>query len=210
MALGVVLWVTVTPPLKVLDSGSERAGQPVLGSRRRRPSPRPSVSVTGQASRVLTVRERRVRALPEPLTAESQAPSRQTAHGPARAWGALRPPPRPCPWGPGGGAAPDGNHVPRSAIRISRKGRHALLNLCLHAALTFTAFAGGINRTKYRTLCQAVSAAHGITLYTSEGPSALLPKGKRVVTAMKSHSRVCSAVSRGRWLKGQHVCCRPR
>nr|XP_019583866.1 PREDICTED: adhesion G protein-coupled receptor A1 isoform X1 [Rhinolophus sinicus] len=53
--------------------------------------------------------------------------------------------------------------VHRSAIRISRKGRHTLLNLCLHAALTFTAFAGGINRTKYRTLCQAV----GIVLHYS-------------------------------------------
>lgn len=93
------------------------------------------------------------------------------------------------------GPAPDGNHVSRSAIRISRKGRHTLLNLCLHAALTFTAFAGGINRTKYRTLCQAVSAARGVSLYTSEGPSAPLPKGKPVVTAMKSHSSVCSAVS---------------
>lgn len=51
-----------------------------------------------------------------------------------------------------------------SAIRISRKGRHTLLNLCLHAALTFTAFAGGINRTEYPTLCQAVSAAPGAAL----------------------------------------------
>lgn len=47
---------------------------------------------------------------------------------------------------------------PRSAIRISRLGRHTLLNFCLHAALTFSAFAGGINRTRFPTLCQAVSA----------------------------------------------------
>lgn len=58
--------------------------------------------------------------------------------------------------------------VPHSAIRISRRGRHALLNLCLHAALTFTVFAGGINRTKYPTLCQAVSAAPVSTLLQSE------------------------------------------
>ncbi|XP_012410610.1 adhesion G protein-coupled receptor A1 [Trichechus manatus latirostris] len=50
-----------------------------------------------------------------------------------------------------------------SAIRISRKGRHTLLNLCFHAALTFTVFAGGINRTKYPILCQAV----GIMLHYS-------------------------------------------
>ncbi|KAJ1067192.1 hypothetical protein K5549_017949, partial [Capra hircus] len=46
----------------------------------------------------------------------------------------------------------------RSAIRISRLGRHTLLNFCLHAALTFSTFAGGINRTRFPTLCQAVSA----------------------------------------------------
>ncbi|XP_037014992.2 adhesion G protein-coupled receptor A1 [Artibeus jamaicensis] len=51
--------------------------------------------------------------------------------------------------------------VHRSAIRISRKGRHTLLNFCLHAALTFTVFAGGINRTAYPILCQAV----GIVLH---------------------------------------------
>nr|XP_039321209.1 adhesion G protein-coupled receptor A1-like [Saimiri boliviensis boliviensis] len=47
--------------------------------------------------------------------------------------------------------------VHRSAIRISRKGRHTLLNFCFHAALTFTVFAGGINRTKYPILCQATT-----------------------------------------------------
>lgn len=57
-----------------------------------------------------------------------------------------------------------------SAIRISRKGRHTLLNFCLHAALTFTVFAGGINRTKYPILCQAVSLpspASSLRLLTS-------------------------------------------
>nr|XP_012602446.1 adhesion G protein-coupled receptor A1 [Microcebus murinus]XP_012602447.1 adhesion G protein-coupled receptor A1 [Microcebus murinus] len=53
--------------------------------------------------------------------------------------------------------------VHQSAIRISRKGRHTLLNFCFHAALTFTVFAGGINRTKFPVLCQAV----GIVLHYS-------------------------------------------
>eukprot|EP00069_Balaena_mysticetus_P016478 bmy_09748T0 len=53
--------------------------------------------------------------------------------------------------------------VHQSAIRISRKGRHTLLNFCFHAALTFSVFAGGINRTKYPILCQAV----GIVLHYS-------------------------------------------
>ncbi|XP_066095339.1 adhesion G protein-coupled receptor A1 [Saccopteryx bilineata] len=57
--------------------------------------------------------------------------------------------------------------VHQSAIRISRKGRHTLLNFCLHAALTFTVFAGGINRTKYPILCQAVGLVlHYCTLCT--------------------------------------------
>nr|KAF6424409.1 adhesion G protein-coupled receptor A1 [Molossus molossus] len=55
----------------------------------------------------------------------------------------------------------------QSAIRISRKGRHTLLNFCMHAALTFTVFAGGINRTKYPVLCQAVGIVlHYCTLCT--------------------------------------------
>ncbi|XP_058155586.2 adhesion G protein-coupled receptor A1 [Dasypus novemcinctus] len=49
--------------------------------------------------------------------------------------------------------------VHQSAIRISRKGRHTLLNFCFHAALTFAVFAGGINRTQQPTLCQAVGMA---------------------------------------------------
>ncbi|XP_075389604.1 adhesion G protein-coupled receptor A1 [Tenrec ecaudatus] len=55
----------------------------------------------------------------------------------------------------------------RSAIRISRKGRHTLLNLCFHVALTVSAFAGGINRTKYPILCRAVGIMlHYATLST--------------------------------------------
>ncbi|XP_057593416.1 adhesion G protein-coupled receptor A1 isoform X2 [Hippopotamus amphibius kiboko] len=49
--------------------------------------------------------------------------------------------------------------VHRSAIRISRKGRHTLLNFCFHAALTFSVFAGGINRTEHLILCQAAGIA---------------------------------------------------
>ncbi|XP_057703612.1 adhesion G protein-coupled receptor A3 isoform X4 [Corythoichthys intestinalis] len=46
--------------------------------------------------------------------------------------------------------------VHHSAIRISRKGWHILLNFCFHTALTFAVFAGGINRIKYPIICQAV------------------------------------------------------
>ncbi|XP_034519539.1 adhesion G protein-coupled receptor A1 [Ailuropoda melanoleuca] len=53
--------------------------------------------------------------------------------------------------------------VHQNTIRISRKGRHTLLNFCFHAALTFTVFAGGVNRTKYPVVCQAV----GILLHYS-------------------------------------------
>ncbi|XP_037660630.1 adhesion G protein-coupled receptor A1 isoform X2 [Choloepus didactylus] len=53
--------------------------------------------------------------------------------------------------------------VHQSAIRISRRGRHTLLNFCFHAALTFAVFAGGVNRTKHPVLCQAV----GLVLHYS-------------------------------------------
>ncbi|XP_039994622.1 adhesion G protein-coupled receptor A3 isoform X1 [Xiphias gladius] len=46
--------------------------------------------------------------------------------------------------------------VHHSAIRISRKGWHMLLNFCFHTALTFAVFAGGINRIKYPIICQAL------------------------------------------------------
>ncbi|TSK22636.1 Adhesion G protein-coupled receptor A3 [Bagarius yarrelli] len=53
--------------------------------------------------------------------------------------------------------------VHHSAIRISRKGWHMLLNFCFHTALTFAVFAGGINRIKYPIFCQAV----GVILHYS-------------------------------------------
>ncbi|XP_055026173.2 adhesion G protein-coupled receptor A3 isoform X1 [Misgurnus anguillicaudatus] len=53
--------------------------------------------------------------------------------------------------------------VHHSTIRISRKGWHILLNFCFHTALTFTVFAGGINRIKYPIICQAV----GVVLHFS-------------------------------------------
>uniref|UniRef100_A0A3Q2YNB6 Adhesion G protein-coupled receptor A1 n=1 Tax=Hippocampus comes TaxID=109280 RepID=A0A3Q2YNB6_HIPCM len=53
--------------------------------------------------------------------------------------------------------------VHHSAIRISRKGWHILLNFCFHTALTFAVFAGGINRIKYPIICQAV----GLVLHYS-------------------------------------------
>ncbi|XP_029465837.1 adhesion G protein-coupled receptor A1 isoform X2 [Rhinatrema bivittatum] len=53
--------------------------------------------------------------------------------------------------------------VHHSTIRISRKGWHMLLNFSFHTALTFTVFAGGINRISYPIVCQAV----GIVLHYS-------------------------------------------
>uniref|UniRef100_A0A8D3DIE7 Adhesion G protein-coupled receptor A1 n=1 Tax=Scophthalmus maximus TaxID=52904 RepID=A0A8D3DIE7_SCOMX len=53
--------------------------------------------------------------------------------------------------------------VHHSAIRISRKGWHMLLNFCFQTALTFAVFAGGINRIKYPIICQAV----GVVLHYS-------------------------------------------
>ncbi|XP_076831327.1 adhesion G protein-coupled receptor A1 isoform X2 [Brachyhypopomus gauderio] len=50
-----------------------------------------------------------------------------------------------------------------SAIRISRKGWHMLVNFCFHTALTFAVFAGGINRIQYPIFCQAV----GVILHYS-------------------------------------------
>ncbi|XP_069755672.1 adhesion G protein-coupled receptor A3 isoform X2 [Narcine bancroftii] len=53
--------------------------------------------------------------------------------------------------------------VHHSTIRIRRKGWHMLLNFCFHSALTCAVYAGGINRTKYPIICQAV----GIVLHYS-------------------------------------------
>lgn len=82
-------------------------------------------------------------------------------------------------------------HVPRRAIRISRRGRHALLNLCLHAALTFTAFAGGINRTESPTLCQAVSAVPVFILPQRERVYGT-PRGGGVGTCLLCAAQTCS------------------
>ncbi|XP_057197621.1 adhesion G protein-coupled receptor A1 isoform X3 [Triplophysa rosa] len=59
--------------------------------------------------------------------------------------------------------------VHHSTIRISQKGWHILLNFCFHAALTFSVFAGGINRIKYPIICQAV----GVVLHYSSLSSML-------------------------------------
>lgn len=43
------------------------------------------------------------------------------------------------------------------SVRISRKYWHMLVNLCLHIFLTCGVFVGGINQTRYASVCQAVS-----------------------------------------------------
>ncbi|XP_048368574.1 adhesion G protein-coupled receptor A2 isoform X1 [Sphaerodactylus townsendi] len=53
--------------------------------------------------------------------------------------------------------------VNHSAIHISRKCWHMLLNLCFHIAMTSAVFAGGITLTNYLVICQAV----GIILHYS-------------------------------------------
>lgn len=61
-------------------------------------------------------------------------------------------------------------------------------------------FAGGVNRTKYPILCQAVSAIHTLILLQNlKCLSPLLPKGKCmiIVLLMKKHSSICSDVSPG-------------
>ena len=61
-------------------------------------------------------------------------------------------------------------------------------------------FAGGVNRTKYPILCQAVSAIHTLILLQNlKCLSPLLPKGKCmiIVLFMKKHSSICSDVSPG-------------
>ncbi|XP_066536703.1 adhesion G protein-coupled receptor A3 [Hoplias malabaricus] len=55
------------------------------------------------------------------------------------------------------------------SVRISKKCWHMLVNLCLHILLTCVAFAGGINQTRYASVCQAV----GIVLHYSTLATAL-------------------------------------
>uniref|UniRef100_A0A8C9SS67 Adhesion G protein-coupled receptor A3 n=1 Tax=Scleropages formosus TaxID=113540 RepID=A0A8C9SS67_SCLFO len=53
------------------------------------------------------------------------------------------------------------------SIRISRKGWHMLLNLCLHMLLACGVFIGGINQTRQASVCQAVGIIlHYATLAT--------------------------------------------
>lgn len=82
-----------------------------------------------------------------------------------------------------------------SAIRISREGRHVLLNFCVHTALTFSVFAGGINHTKYPGLCQAVSPAphgprdlsgHGESQVTHQVPTGLCLVSQQMPVACSS------------------------
>uniref|UniRef100_A0A8C7UT29 Adhesion G protein-coupled receptor A3 n=1 Tax=Oncorhynchus mykiss TaxID=8022 RepID=A0A8C7UT29_ONCMY len=55
------------------------------------------------------------------------------------------------------------------SVRISRKFWHMLVNLCLHIFLTCGVFVGGINQTRYASVCQAV----GIVLHYSTLATAL-------------------------------------
>lgn len=48
------------------------------------------------------------------------------------------------------------SRVSRS-VRVSRKSWHMLVNLCFHISLTCGVFVGGINQTRYASVCQAVS-----------------------------------------------------
>ncbi|XP_029615917.1 adhesion G protein-coupled receptor A3 [Salmo trutta] len=55
------------------------------------------------------------------------------------------------------------------SVRISRKFWHMLVNLCFHIFLTCGVFVGGINQTRYASVCQAV----GIVLHYSTLATAL-------------------------------------
>ncbi|KAG7283415.1 hypothetical protein CRUP_031468, partial [Coryphaenoides rupestris] len=55
------------------------------------------------------------------------------------------------------------------SVRVSRKFWHMLVNLCLHIFLTCGVFIGGINQTRYISVCQAV----GILLHYSTLATAL-------------------------------------
>ncbi|KAK5875938.1 hypothetical protein CesoFtcFv8_026962 [Champsocephalus esox] len=55
------------------------------------------------------------------------------------------------------------------SVRVSRKFWHMLVNLCFHICLTYGVFVGGINQTRYASVCQAV----GILLHYSTLATAL-------------------------------------
>ncbi|XP_038128500.1 adhesion G protein-coupled receptor A3 isoform X2 [Cyprinodon tularosa] len=54
-------------------------------------------------------------------------------------------------------------------VRVSRKFWHMLVNLCFHISLTCGVFVGGVNQTRYASVCQAV----GILLHYSTLSTAL-------------------------------------
>ncbi|KAF3836997.1 hypothetical protein F7725_004461 [Dissostichus mawsoni] len=55
------------------------------------------------------------------------------------------------------------------SVRVSRKFWHMLVNLCFHICLTYGVFVGGINQTRYASVCQAI----GILLHYSTLATAL-------------------------------------
>ncbi|KAF0029388.1 hypothetical protein F2P81_018493 [Scophthalmus maximus] len=55
------------------------------------------------------------------------------------------------------------------SVRVSRKFWHMLVNLCFHISLTCGVFVGGVNQTRYASVCQAV----GILLHYSTLATAL-------------------------------------
>lgn len=55
------------------------------------------------------------------------------------------------------------------SVRVSQKFWHMLINLCFHISLTCAVFVGGINQTRYASVCQAV----GILLHYSTLATAL-------------------------------------
>ncbi|XP_068611808.1 adhesion G protein-coupled receptor A3 [Brachionichthys hirsutus] len=55
------------------------------------------------------------------------------------------------------------------SVRVSRKSWHMLINLCFHICLTGGVFVGGVNQTRYTSVCQAV----GILLHYSTLSTAL-------------------------------------
>lgn len=55
------------------------------------------------------------------------------------------------------------------SVRVSRKFWHMLINLCFHISLTCGVFVGGINQTRFSSVCQAV----GILLHYSTLATAL-------------------------------------
>lgn len=53
------------------------------------------------------------------------------------------------------------------SVRVSCKFWHMLINLCFHISLTCGVFVGGINQTRYASVCQAVSIHHPVHFRSS-------------------------------------------